>query len=473
MVIKGYLFSIIYGLLCILIAGIVHKFGLKTVYTRKITHILVGFEWVILYHYFGTRFHFVIVCLIFSVVLSFSYINKLFPQISSDEDNSPGTVYYCIAMTIMSFITFIYPNMAVPFGIGVFCTSLGDGFAGLFGQIKKHNKQIYGRKTAFGFIACFAFSFLSIFLIAKLYNFYLEIYQIAIIAFFATELELFSKNGLDNISVTLGAAFLSFSFAEFPTFILSYIIPILSTIPIIAFVEKKNALTKMGIAFAIILDVLASVSFGNSGFLILILFFGGSIVIDKLKKQRDHREIENRNAKQVLANGVIGALAALLNIFFPNKVWYIAFSSAFAEAFSDTSASGIGSLSGKTYDPFRRRAVEKGISGGMSLVGTVASFACSTLMASLAWILFDIGIIDFAIIAVSGFMGNLFDSFLGSVLQVKYNCTICGKITEKKEHCSTATVNYSGVSWIDNNTVNLFSTIFSTLLSILLFFIFS
>ena len=473
MIIKGYLFSIVYGLLCILIAGIAHKSGLKTVYTRKITHILVGFEWVILYHCFGTSFHFVIVCLVFSVILSFSFINKLFPQISSDEDNSPGTIYYCIAMTIMSMITFICPDMAVPFGIGVFCTSLGDGFAGLLGQIKKCNKQICGRKTALGSLACFVFSFLSIFLIAKVYHFNLEIYQMAIIAFFATELELFSKNGLDNISVTLGAAFLSFSFAEYPTFILNYIIPILATLPIIAFVEKKNALTKFAIVFAIILDVLVSVSFGNSGFLILILFFCGSIVIDKVKKRRDRGEIEKRNAKQVLANGVIGAFVALSNIFFPNKVWYIAFSAAFAEAFSDTSASGIGLLSNKTYDPFRRRSVENGISGGMSIVGTIASFVCSTIMASLAWILFDIGILGFAIVTISGFVGNIFDSFLGSILQIKYKCSTCGKITEKKEHCDTATVNYSGVSWIDNNAVNLFSTIFSTLLSILLFFIFN
>ncbi len=468
MIIKGYLFSIIYGLLCIFIAGVAYKMGLGSVYTRKITHILIGFEWVILYHYFGTSIHFIIVCLFFSLIVAISYVKKLLPQFSAEENDSPGTLYYCIAMTVMAAISYFWPVMVVPFGIGVFCTSFGDGFAGVFGQIKQYNKRLYGEKTIFGSIACFAFSFLSVLLIAHFYKLNLNICHAAITAFFATELELFGKRGIDNITVTLGASFLSFAFVYFPSLI-NYAFPIIFTLPIILLVHHKNSLTKKGILFAIALDIIASLAFGNSGFLILVFFFGVSMTVDKIKKKKKNHPSEKRNAKQVLANGLLGAIIACLHIIFPRDIWYIAFCSVFAESLADTVASGMGVFSQTTYDPFRGKRVKQGISGGMSSVGTASSIVASVLIAAFSLTFRDIGMVGFAIIALSGFSGCLFDSFLGSLLQIKYNCSICGEITEKKIHCGLITQKHSGLSFMDNNAVNLLSTAFSAIVSIILF----
>ena len=44
MIIKGYLFSILYGIVCLGISLVLYKLGLDKKYTRKAVHILVGFE---------------------------------------------------------------------------------------------------------------------------------------------------------------------------------------------------------------------------------------------------------------------------------------------------------------------------------------------------------------------------------------------------------------------------------------------
>ena len=99
MILKGYLFGIGYALVCLLLSLALYKFGLPKKYTRKVVHILVGFEWMILYHFMGAGVHFLAVCIIFLVLLTVAYKGKLMPMISSDSDNAPGTVYYAIAMT--------------------------------------------------------------------------------------------------------------------------------------------------------------------------------------------------------------------------------------------------------------------------------------------------------------------------------------------------------------------------------------
>ena len=59
------------------------------------------------------------------------------------------------------------------------------------------------------------------------------------------------------------------------------------------------------------------------------------------------------------------------------------------------------------------------------------------------------------------FLGAVFDSFLGSNMQVKYKCKKCNAIVESKEHCSEKTVKYSGFTMVTNDAVNFFGTLFA------------
>jgi uncharacterized protein (TIGR00297 family) len=470
MIIKGYILSLLYGFLCIAISAVVHKAGIKAEYTRKITHILVGFEWFILNHYFGASSHFLIVCLIFTLVILMMHKTKFVPAISSDRENSIGTIYYCIAMSGMAALVLFVPEMMRAFGIGVLCTSLGDGFAGLFGRIKKYNRKIYGSKTLFGSLACFVFCLLSVFLFVEAFALSIKWYLAIVIALFATEIELFAKKGIDNITVTFGASILSFIFASYPNDSINFVLPLLVTIPMIAFVYHKKALTKWGILAAVVLDISVSIAFGNVGFLILCTFFLGSLVADKIKKQKKS-EFECRGAKQVLANGFLGIVFAIIYLNFPHKIWLVAFLAAFAEAFADTVSSGIGSRAKNAFDPFKFKSVEKGTSGGMSILGTSSALLASCIIASLSLAFYEITFIDAIIISLAGFSASVFDSFLGSLIQAKYECSVCGKTVEESIHCGKSAKKTSGISFVDNNVVNLLSTAFSSALAILMIFL--
>ena len=475
----GYLFAVFYAAICLGIGFLFYKLRVPKHVTRKIVHILVGFEWFILYRFFGGGIDFLIVCLLFLAILLLSYRKKLLPMIESEGDNSPGTVYYALAMSVMALITLFLPDMILPFGIGVLCTSLGDGFAGLLGRWinTPSNGKIYGNKTIYGSLFNFIICFISIGVFQREFNLGLTLIPILSIALFATELELFSTKGLDNISITLGSSFLTYFFLFFEG-AENYVIPILLTPLIVVLSSKKRALTTDGIIAALVLDLLVAAAFHNEGFIILLIFFVGSIIVDKSKKrikkskQKDKTQPECRNCKQVLANGFVAAIAALLYLFIPSDLFKIAFVASVAEAFADTVASGIGILSGRSYDPFRRTPCTPGISGGMSWLGTLSSALAAILISVASYVLGFVDLIPALIIALSAFLGAAFDSLLGSLVQVKYRCPICGIIIESDDHCGSPTIRHSGLSFVNNNTVNLLGTVFSALLALFSFAIF-
>ncbi len=482
MILKGYLFSLGYALVCILLAALLYRLGVPKRFTRKAVHILVGFEWVILYHLVGASVHFLAVCIICLVALYLEYRLRLLPMMSSDSDNAPGTVYYALAMTVMAAITLVLPEMILPFGIGVFCTSFGDGLAGVVGQgITKYNPKILGNKTLLGTLTNLAVSLATPIIFSHLFGLGLELWQCVVIALFSTELELFVGYGLDNIAVTLGVSGLSYLFMTLPT-LGSYVLPIVLTPVIVALAYKKNALTVGGIFGALFLDLAVSLAFGNFGFLIICIFFGGSVVIDKFKKrykkkqgnegEQAEKRGECRDIIQVTANGFVALLAALLYMQSLSHILVIVFCTAIAEAFADTTASGLGIFSDKVYDPFRMKKCDKGESGGMSTLGTLSSLLASLTIALTAYLFGRISPLEMLIVALSGFLGAVFDSMLGSLLQVKYRCPVCERTVETEEHCGNATEKISGISAINNDTVNFLSTVFSSAVAILLLLIF-
>ena len=66
------------------------------------------------------------------------------------------------------------------------------------------------------------------------------------------------------------------------------------------------------------------------------------------------------------------------------------------------------------------------------------------------------------------FLGTVFDSMLGSLLQVKYRCLECSKILEKEEHCGLKCDKYSGFAFFDNDVVNFVSGLFTAVAAALL-----
>ena len=473
MIIKGYLFSILYGIVCLGISLVLYKLGLDKKYTRKAVHILVGFEWVILYHYFGASVHFLAVALIFTALLALLYFTRLTPMISSDSDNAPGTVYYGVAMSIMAALSLFIDGLVIPFGIGVFATSFGDGFAGLFGQIvKKHNPEIYRGKTIVGFLSNLIISFLIPLVFNAIFDMGISVWQCVLVAVLSASLEMISAWGLDNIVVTLGVSFFVYMMINFDAY-LAYIIPIMLTPFIIAFVIQKKALTTAGTLAAVILDIAVTISLGNYGFILLLTFLVGSVLIDKIKERKNKddgitKKGDCRDITQVIANGLVPMISVLLFAITKNEILIAAYVASLAEAFADTAASGFGVFSNSTFDILKLKRCEKGISGGVSLIGTLAAFAVSFVIPALAYAFGIIELAYFIVCTLAAFVGVFLDSVLGSLVQVKYQCGGCGKITEREIHCEEKTRKVSGISFVDNDAVNLISGLLAALFACLL-----
>ncbi len=469
MIAWGYIAAFGYALFCIALGYAARKMGFSRFFARKVVHILVGFEWVILNFFMGTSLHYFIVCLCCFLLLFLSYRLGWFASaMGSDGDNAPGTVLYGMSMTVMAAVMLWRADFLLPFGIAVACTSLGDGAAGVIGHsIKKHNPTLFGSKTLYGTLSCAAVCTLCAWGFSLYFSMGLPFWQCLLLGVFAAGAELISRHGLDNVLVPLLTAALSWAFLCVPG-ITAYLIPMVATPYVVAFALRGRALTRNGLMAALLMDAVFSVTLGNTGFLLLCLFFFGGVLCDRIGKRAKKNILatkeekgSRRDAVQVLVNAAPAAVCAALYALTDNAAFLVGTVGALAEALGDTAASGIGVLSKRTYDIFRMRPCERGISGGMSLMGTCAALiGCTVLGLFGAWRL------SFSwqqsVLAVSfAFLGTVMDSCLGSLCQRRLRCSVCGSVTEKSMHCGTEAVHIGGCAYINNDAVNLLSSTFT------------
>ena len=477
MILKGYILSLVYAAACVLLGGAVHKLGLPKQYSRKVVHILVGAEWIILYGFMGATIHFFIVALICTLLLLLDYFFKLVPAMASDGENSLGTVYYGAAMTVLSFASLFVEDLVFPFGIAVFCTSLGDGAAGIVGQlIKRGNPKILRNKTLFGFTANGLVSFGVVILFSNWFDLGLTYGSMIIIALLSAVVELVSVFGLDNLFVTFGVAGLSYALMTLPQ-LEGYALFFALIWAVVAVVYEHRALSISGIILAVALAIASTLAFGNFGFILLLVYFAASIVTDKIKKRaRSVKPPSNqpkkkfkRNMFQVASNGAPAGACALMYVILGHPAFAVGFVAALSEALSDTAASGVGALSKKTVDPFRRRPCENGVSGGMSIIGTASSFAFGTAFAALAYAMGVVSLLGAFVAAVAAFLGMIVDSALGSLVQAKFVCPVCGRSHEKRTCCATPSKRVSGLGFVTNSTVNFISNLISASTTVIAF----
>ncbi len=227
---------------------------------------------------------------------------------------------------------------------------------------------------------------------------------------------------------------------------------------------KARSLTMSG---ALAAAFTGTVIFGIGGWdwaILLLTFFITSSALSRAFKKRKQGLDEKfskgheRDAGQVLGNGGIATFFAVLHFFFPESIIpWVGFAAALAAVNADTWATELGVLD---PNPPRmitnlKKAVEKGTSGGISLMGTLAALAGSALIAFLASFLTDTWSL-FLLITFSGLGGSLFDSLLGGTIQAMYYCPTDKKETEKHpiHACGTETVHLRGWKWLDNDWVN-------------------
>ncbi len=221
---------------------------------------------------------------------------------------------------------------------------------------------------------------------------------------------------------------------------------------------------------AIAATVVGTVIFGVGGWqwaVLLLTFFitssGLSRAFKKRKQGLDEKYSKGheRDAGQVFGNGGVATFFALLHGFFPEAIWpWLGFAAALAAVNADTWATELGVLNPRLPRMITnlRKVVEKGTSGGVSLVGTLAALAGSALIATLAILLSPTPLTTnhYLLITFSGLAGSLFDSLLGATVQAIYFCPKDQKETERHplHTCGTETVRIRGWKWLTNDWVN-------------------
>jgi len=264
--------------------------------------------------------------------------------------------------------------------------------------------------------------------------------------------------------------------------IIQFAIGIVLSVLIGLFAYRRGALSKSGVAGAIIVG---TAIFGFGGWtwgLVLIAFFVTSSLLSRYKESLKEKLAEKfakgsqRDIWQALANGGAGALIALAYLFYPQPVLLAAFVAAMATVNADTWATELGVLSRRPPRLLTTwRAVEVGTSGGVTLLGTLSALAGALLIGcaaagllALESVFTEAQHVTFLLLpvaALGGLIGSLFDSLLGATVQAIYYCPACDKETEKTLHgCGTPTRRVRGWAWLDNDMVNFLSSLAGALI---------
>ncbi|MGH7696229.1 MAG: DUF92 domain-containing protein, partial [Gemmatimonadaceae bacterium] len=169
-----------------------------------------------------------------------------------------------------------------------------------------------------------------------------------------------------------------------------------------------------------------------------------------------------RDAFQVLANGVVYVVVALAATIWNAPALAAAALGAIAAAMADTSATEIGgAVGGPPRSLTSGKRIAAGLSGGVTLFGTLAMVAGSALVGMFGRLL-GFGAVAAWSAFAGGIAGALADSLLGSTLQERRQCPACGVPTERRLHnCQPAgveTMVVGGIRRLDNDWVNLTST---------------
>nr|WP_270180591.1 DUF92 domain-containing protein [Alkalihalobacillus sp. CinArs1] len=229
---------------------------------------------------------------------------------------------------------------------------------------------------------------------------------------------------------------------------------------------KMGALSRKGTVAAIFTGNAIAYGFGWKGLVLLGVFFGTSTLWSKYKqdrKQETERIVVKGSARdeyQVLANGGAAAFAGVMMAMFPSLWWIAFFISALAASNADTWASELGVLAKRDpYHILKLRTVPRGTSGAVSMPGLLASFLASLLVAGVGFFLFDLPFTLFLVITGAGVLGSMIDTIIGATIQEEFYCETCSLKTERTVHCGVGTTKIKGISGINNDVVNMVSSL--------------
>ncbi|MCX6137705.1 MAG: DUF92 domain-containing protein [Ignavibacteriales bacterium] len=441
--------------------------------TRKTVHIAVG---VLIYfapQLFTSGIPAILLALVFSIVNMLAISLGLLKGMHGTNRRSYGTVYYPFSFFIL--VMLFWNTHAAIISIAILILALGDAAAAIVGEDLEHphtyrltsdKKSIEGSATMF--VVTFLVTILGLHFhpFARVDNLLLVVETALATALFVTAWEGIASQGFDNLTVPLSAAFvLHFMLVGGAGRVPADLLLALTLgigIGIAAYYFRFLSLSG-----SVATALLATIVYGIGGWpwtTPILAFFIVSSVLSKFGKARKKRfdlmfeKTDRRDAGQVAANGAVPGLLILAWYCFPQwSFWYPSYLAAIAAATADTWGTEIGILAkGNPRSILTLKHVETGTSGGVSLPGFIGGAAGALFIATAGFISMGLPLTATGLLRIvaAGVIGSLVDSALGATLQSQYRCTVCGKITERTQHCSQATTLFRGLKFIDNDVVN-------------------
>jgi uncharacterized protein (TIGR00297 family) len=490
--VKDWLYLLLLFLIIIILIGISEiirkRFNWSQEVTRKMVHIGVGFLLLLTPVLFETSIPLVCIAAFFTIFNYIALRNNLLPGIHIDRNNF-GTVYYALSFLIL--ILLFWDGFKIIIVASMLVMAIGDAAAAIAGRSIKnvhHYILIHDRKSIEGSVVMLLVSTVTICTVFLLYSshlilinpsFWMLIFFSVLTGLMATAAEALGDKGNDNLSVPLVSAIVLFFLMKGNNAsILQFFWGMLFGMIFAFFSYKVKFLSASG---SIMTFILATFIFGFGGWawtIPILTFFILSSLLSKFGKSDNKKIFEKgsqRDHLQVLANGGIAGVLIISYIFYPFHTFYLFYLGALAAATADTWATEIGMMIGqepRLISNFKH--VSSGTSGGITLAGTTGALTGAFILAmSGVWFVEQHRLTLIFIITLSGLLGSLFDSLLGATLQVQYKCNNCHKITEKKWHCeSNNTIIISGVTWINNDMVNFFTTISGSIFVLIFYHLF-
>lgn len=475
--ILGYVIFTVYTVM-IMIVGIFleKKTNIDKTICRKLTHIASAFIWVICHFFFGYSLHWIILNGISTVLMGFIIFNKKITIFARDDSRkSVGLFYFCLSTFIVALICYLVGQELYFYtAVTYYALALGDGFAPIVAKLlKEKNKTIKEGKTLFGTLSVYLVTFASTLLFSTIFNMQLSIPFILSVAGLTCIIEFYGAKGLDNLFIEFGVfAYLvlyHYGFVSLPLEIVLITSPLLAILAI----GSKSMTSGAGISAFILF---ALVGFFGEGFLpigfISLLFLISTVtssVSKKLDTTNPEYKKESRKAKQIIAVGLFGIISLIIYYYTDIKLFNYLFYLSFVEQFADSMASDIGRLTKrKNLNIITFKPIEKGISGGVSLLGTLCALGGSLLLMLVPLIFKAVSLKFYIAISFLAFVGTIIDSVLGALFQGLYKCKECGKLIENPLSCCGEGELVKGFRFIDNTTVNYLASFLTCILGLVL-----
>jgi len=350
----------------------------------------------------------------------------------------------------------------------------GDGLAALVGARwgKRSFSAPYAGKTLKGSLTVLLFSGLSVGIVCAFFA-----PEIALAAAFscgviAMAAELYSPRGLDNLTLPLSVGLTIFLMVRFPATTGVFIcLGITLLILILAFSVK--ALTLSGLHIATLTGMLLYIFGEWLSYAALVTFFISGSLISRFGKSKKagpaslHQRRGPRGPAQVIANAAPALALALAYKISGLEAFLLAVLASFGAATADTFSSEIGMLSkSQPVSILTFRKTEKGLSGGVTLLGLSGGVLGALVISPLALPFF--GWTGFLLVFLCGILGSILDSVMGAALQAKYSLPD-GKMTERPVLEETPLPLARGISWINNDTVNFLSPLLCGVVCVMAF----